>query len=160
MKNMDKTMEQKVAESILQQPETIVVGGKRYTVAKPSTATLIMASAAISRLPKFELQKEAMVSDVLREAKDADGIGEVIAIMVVGTRYMHRFCFVRWYKTWRMRRMKWKLLEEHGADELQKMAYQLFSKMHVGDFFGLIAFLSEVNMTKPTKATTTASGQQ
>ena len=157
---MGKTIEQKVAESILQQPEIIEIGGKRYTVAKPSTATLIMASAAISKLPRFVLKEKTMVSDVLREAKDADGIGEVIAIMIVGTRYMHRFFFVRWFKMWRIRRLKWRLLEEHGNGELQRLAYQLFSKMEVGDFFGLIAFLGEVNMTKPTKATTTASGQQ
>ena len=157
---MEKTTEQKTAESILQIPEKVKVGGKTYTVAKPSTATLIMASAAISLLPKFELNKETMITDVLRQAKDADGLGEVVAIMMVGTKYMHRYFFVRWYKKWRIRHLKWKLLEELGNDELQQLTYQLFSKMNVGDFFGLIAFLSEVNTTKPTKATTTASGQQ
>lgn len=155
---MDKTIEQKVAESILQIPETIFIGGKKYTLARPSTATLIMASAAVSKLPKFNISKDNVFACVLNEAKNADGVGEVIAIMLVGAKYMHRFFFIRWYKLWRIRRMKWKLLENHGADELQAIAFELFSKMHVADFFSLIAFLSEMNITKPTKATTTASG--
>lgn len=173
---MGKTMEQKVAESILQQPETIAIGGKRYAVAKPSTATLIMASAAISKLPKFELKKETMVSDVLREAKDAEGIGEVIAIMILGAKglegdekiiHKRRYLFGLINRDYEevvhhdyKAELAKEILEELDAAELQRLAYLLFSKMNVGDFFGLIAFLSEVNMTKPTKATTTASGQQ
>lgn len=157
---MNKTIEQKTAETVLQTPEKVTIGGRKYTVAKPSTATLIMASAAISKLPQFELKKEAMVSDVLRVAKDAEGVGDVVAIMMVGAKGLNSIGPRRWMKLWRLRKMKRIVLEEAGADELQKLAYQLFSKMHVGDFFGLIAFLSEVNMTKPTKATTTASGKQ
>lgn len=156
---MEKTIEQKVAESILQQPETITIGGKRYAIAKPSTATLIMASAAISKLPKFELDKGTMVTDALREAKNADGVGEVIAIMIVGAKGLNKIGLRRLIKKRKLHRMKRMVLEEYGAGELQRLAYKLFTKMEVGDFFGLIAFLSEVNMTKPTKATTTASGQ-
>lgn len=158
---MEKTTEQKTAESILQLPEKIKVGGREYAVAKPSTATLIMASVYISRLPKFELKKETMVIDVLRDAKDADGVGDVIAVMMVGAKGMNSwFLPRRWWKQWRMKVMKRIVLEDIGPAELQQLAYMLFSKMQVADFFALIAFLSEVNMTKPTKATTTASGQQ
>ena len=155
-----KTIEQKTADTLLQLPEKITVCGKEYSVAKPSVATLIMASAAISKLPKMELSKENLVVDILHNAKNASAVGEVVALMIVGAKGMNT-PVVRILKKIRIKRMARKVLESVTPSELQKMVYSLFAMMQVADFFALIAFLNEVNTTKATKAMeTTASGQQ
>ena len=50
---MPENIETKVAQTILQQPEEITVGDKVYKAAPPSAATLILASEAVARMPKF-----------------------------------------------------------------------------------------------------------
>ena len=52
---MPENIETKVAQTILQQPEEITVGDKVYKAAPPSAATLILASEAVARMPKIQL---------------------------------------------------------------------------------------------------------
>jgi hypothetical protein len=50
-----KTMETKVAETILQKLDEVNVGGKTYTIAPPSTATLILVSETVSKMPQVTM---------------------------------------------------------------------------------------------------------
>ena len=54
---MNKTIEQQVSDTILQQPTEIQVGEKKYSVAPPSIATLILVSKEISKLPKITVDR-------------------------------------------------------------------------------------------------------
>ena len=67
---MNKTIEQTVAETILEQPFEVKVGEKSYQVASASTATLILVSEAISQLPHIALDTEKVVEETLSVAKD------------------------------------------------------------------------------------------
>ena len=60
---MKQTIEDKVAKTILQQPEEIKVGDKTYKVAPPSVATLILISGAVSRLPHIHLNDEKIMEE-------------------------------------------------------------------------------------------------
>lgn len=157
---MSKTLEQKTAKTILQHPERVEIGGKHYNVAKPSTATLIMASAAISKLPNFGERKEATLSEVLRVAKDAGGLGDVVAILLIGAKGLNHIGPRRWIKLFRLRRMKRTVLEDLSENELNVLTLKLLSFQDINSFFALITFLTGVNITKATKVITTASGQQ
>lgn len=53
-----KTLEEKVADTILQKSDEITIGEKTYKIAPPTTATLILASEAVSRLPKTVLDPQ------------------------------------------------------------------------------------------------------
>ena len=66
---MNKTIEQTVAETILEQPFEVKVGEKSYQVASASTATLILVSEAISQLPHIALDTEKVLdsSELLAE---------------------------------------------------------------------------------------------
>lgn len=178
-KPINSTTEERVADTILQEPTIIKVGEKEYAVAPPSTATLILVSAAVSHLPRIQLDESRLVQDVLASAKDCEAIGDVIAVMILGAKHVKdevvrveerivsRFfglfkrkmrVEVRESKREQLAR---ELLENLSPRELQTALAQILGTMEVGDFFGLTTFLLEVNTTKPTKVVNqTASGQQ
>lgn len=152
---MKKTIEQKTADTLLQKDSCFIIGGKRYVVAKPSAATLVDVSAEISLLPHLKLGDGSNSIDVLRSAKDCECIGNIIAMMVVGSK--GRGSMVKSiFRNMKLRRVRRVIMEELSPKELYKLVYKLLGYMEINDFFALIAFLNEVNMTK---ATTTVSGQ-
>ena len=167
------TTEEKVAGEILQKPEEIRAGGRTYLFNPPSVATLIMVSEAVSRLPRLELDKGNIVSETLRVAKDCRKIGEILAIFLIGAKRIREEEKVSkkgWKRlAWAFRRRKdpgtvdrlaSRLLEELSPKEMQSLAVQLITRMQTTDFFGLITFLIESSMTRPTKVMeTTASGR-
>ena len=83
---MNKTIEQTVAETILEQPFEVKVGEKSYQVAPASTATLILVSEAISQLPHIALDTEKVVEETLSIAKDCRILGDIAAILILGAK--------------------------------------------------------------------------
>ena len=169
---MSQTVEDRVAETVLQTPKTIDIGGKRLTVAPPSVATLILASQAISKLPQKELDSKRIVEEVLHIAKDCAIIGEICAILILGAkaikgieneRQKRRFCLFRRKHNANTQNPKeelaeW-LLQELNAAQLNRLLLDLLKDFNVGDFFGITTFLIGVNILSPTKVVeTTASG--
>lgn len=173
------TTEQRVADTILQEPTIIKVGGKEYPVAPPSTATLILASASVSHLPRITLDESHLVQDVLASAKDCAAIGDIIAVMILGAKHVKdevvhieertkRYLFGLFKRKKRVEvreskreQLSRELLENLSPRQLQTALAQILGTLEVGDFFGLTTFLLEVNTTRPTKVVNqTASGQQ
>lgn len=174
---VSSTIEEKVAQTILQEPIKIKVGDKEYSVAPPSTATLIMASAAISRLPRIILDEQRLVQDVLCAAKDCEAIGDVMAVFILGAKQANEVavrveekvvtrCFGLFKRKMRVEvreskreQLSRELLINLSPRELQTALAQILGTLEVGDFFGLSTFLLEVNTTRPTKVENqTASG--
>lgn len=176
-----KTIEEKVAESILQKPIEITVGGRKYTTAPPSTATLILVSEAVSRLPRFVLDPQKLVEESLFVAKDCRILGDIVAILLLGAKGLtervktvktveRRFLFglIRRKKTVEIEEvidhkaeLARELLENLRPTELYGLTASLLQRMELGDFFGLTTFLIEINLLRQTKVETeaTASGQ-
>lgn len=86
---MNKTIEQTVAETILEQPFEVKVGEKSYQVASASTATLILVSEAISQLPHIALDTEKVVEETLSVAKDCRILGDIAAILILGAKFIN-----------------------------------------------------------------------
>lgn len=165
------TTERKVADTILQRPFQVEAGGKTYTAAPPSTATLILASAAISELPRLSLDAADMVGETLRTAKDCEGVGKVIATLMLGAKAVNapvrltirrdKYLFNR-FKVWRTERrnttrgemLARELLEDLTPRQLQHMLAELLKRMEIGDFFGVTTFLLGINATRATKVET------
>lgn len=176
---MDTNIETKVARTILQQPEEMTIGGKTYTIAPPSVATLILASEVVSHLPQVHLDEDKIVEETLWIAKDCRKLGDLMAILILGARHINDTVERR---EKRQKRLLWglirytkeetiietakealsrELLEEVTPRDLQNSIGKILFKMQVGDFFGLTTFLTEINLMRPTKVETepTASGQ-
>lgn len=158
----NKTIERRTEEVILQTPRRILIGHRTYRVAQPTAATLIMLSAEISELPTgIVADKELDIfTRTLRYAKDCEGVGRVAATMLVGAWLTQFGGIGRWLCRWRVRRKARRLLAAHSSATLNAAVTTLMREMQVADFFALTAFLSGINITKATKAETTASGQR
>lgn len=166
-----KNIEQKVAETILQQADEITVGEKTYKTAPPSVATLILASEAVSRLPQLKLSAENVVEECLSVARDCRAIGEIIAIMILGAKHITEKKIT---PQTRCKRYLWglikrertvnvetvvdkkaelaqQLLEDTTPSELYLLFARLLQKMQIQDFFGLTTFLTEINLLRQTK---------
>ncbi len=171
-----KTIEEKVAETILQQPVKVTVAGREYIAAPPTVATMILVSAAVSRLPHLHLDSGRVLEESLAVAKDCQPLGDILATLILGAKHAgdsvempqakgkRRLFGRRKRKTKTVtarERLSRELLEELSPRDLHSLTVQLLMKMQVSDFFGLTTFLTEINMTRPTKVVTgqTASGQ-
>ena len=176
-----ETIEQKAAQAILQQPEEITIGDKTFQFYPPSTATLILASEAISQLPRLKLNEEKLAEECLYAAKDCRKLGEIIAIFLLGAKHLKEtiktqqtqekrllYGFIRYERTIdvetvidRKAELAQQLLEDLTPRELHTLAAQLLKRMQLADFFGLTTFLIEINLLRETKVEeTTAFGQQ
>lgn len=167
----EKTIEQMVAETVLEKPLEIKVGEKAYQVAPASTATLILVSEAISQLPHIALDTEKVVEETLSVAKDCRVIGDIAAILILGSKNITEKKKVPQIKEKRylcglIRRpytveiettvdkkaeLARELLEEVSPRELNLIVSQILSRMQIADFFGLTTFLTELNLLHPRK---------
>jgi len=174
-----KTIEGQVAQSVLQRTEEIIIGERTFQFHQPSIATLILASEAISQLPKLQLTEERLAEDSLRAARDCRILGDVVAILLLGaknltekvrepqkTRKRILFGLFSAERTIEVERtidrkgeLARQLIEDLTPTELHTLTAKLLQRMQLADFFGLTTFLNEVNLTRPTKVgKTTASG--
>ena len=177
---MEKTIESKVAATILQQPIEVNIGSDVYNVAPPSVATLILASEAAARMPQISLDENKIIDEALAVARYCRPIGEFAAILILGAKGLKgvmeveeeqtRCVFgVRYGKRKVKRQVEYdakqelaaRLLEELTPRELYQLIARLLQQMQIGDFFGVTTFLTEINLLRPTKVDdkTTASGR-
>ncbi len=173
------TTEQRVAQTILQQPEEITIGDKTYIIAPPSTATLILVSGAVSRLPHIELDEKKIMEESLYVAKDCEVLGEIAATLILGAKHINDTVESRHIEKKRhlwglfstkhevvkietkKDRLCRELMEEATPRDLHNLIAKALLKMQIADFFGLTTFLTGINLMRPTKVVTeaTASGQ-
>lgn len=171
---MEKTIEQKAAETLLQKPTEVKVGEKIYRAAPPSVATLILVSEAVSRLPHTKLNKDDLVGSVLAIGKDCRELGDIAAILILGARHItetvptphteEKHCLwglIRWKRTVirqetvdRKAELAKELLENLSPSKLALVISQMLTGLELGDFFYLTTFLTEANLLKPTKVET------
>lgn len=181
------SVEERVADAMLQSPVEIDLAGRHYKAEPPTVATLILVSKEISRLPHLKLDSANVASETLRVARDCESLGRIAAILLLGAKHcnepaetdaeqnkgLRRICkgltrlFGRGSATLsrdgetRMERLSRTLLETTSPSALNALIGRLLQGMELGDFFALTAFLTEVNLTRPTKAEnpTTAPGR-
>lgn len=178
-------IEKKVADAILQQPQEIKVGKKKYETAPPSTATLILVSEAVSRLPQHNIEVkegDSIVQPSLAIAKDCTPMGEIAAILILGAKGLtevvkekievkergflglfNRTKIVEVERTIdRKAELAREILEDHPPTEVFNIITRLLSTMQLSDFFATTTFLIEINLLRQTKVVqnpTTAFGQ-
>lgn len=178
-----KTIEQQVADAILQQPVGKVrLRGVDYPVNHPSPATLIMVSALCSDLPPID-GKGNVLTEVLRTASGCKVVGQIVATLILGakrikegrmvetTRRSAKKCFWRRLlgrfdtlstvteKVAEIDYLAEILLEDFTPSQLRELAQRLFFYSEVVDFFGLTTSLSVANLLRSTREVVTASGE-
>lgn len=166
-----ETVETKVAEAVLQLPMEVSVGKSKYLVAPPSVATLILASEAVSRLPKGAMDEQRVLEETLAKAEYCRPLGEVAAILILGAKGLTETCKVRekrrrsyllglFHRTVtvevertfnRKDELADELLANLTPQELNLLISRILRRMQIADFFGLTTFLTGANLLRPTK---------
>ena len=159
----NRTIEEKVKDTILAKEIKVQVGSKTYEVAPPTIATLILASEAVSRIPKFTLDPEKLVQECFYIARQTRFLGELAAILILGAQRSElrvkpaqRGLFSRLRALFSRRRTQKDQLTDEillnlSPKELFKVISQIMSTLELSDFFGLTTFLTEINLLHQTR---------
>lgn len=160
---MGKKIEKKIADTILQEPQEVEVGGVKYTVAPPTTATLIRISELVSEMPRIKPTSKNILYEVLSLAKDCRVIGDIIAVLILGEKGRIEKRVVAKYNVFgisfcrrevlvdKQTELAKELLNNMSPKQLNALAIQLLMSMEISDFFGLSTSLIEVNLIRPTR---------
>lgn len=170
-----ETVESKAAETILQTPLEVVIDGKKYQVAPPSTGTLIMASKYISHFPAVKMDSDNVLLESLAIAEDCQVLGDVIAVLMLGVKNLTETRRIEKRRLWGLRtevieveidrkaELSKIILENLTPSAAYQLTMSLLSRLEIQSFFSLTSSLTDINMLKRTKreleAKITASGR-
>lgn len=169
-KNRPQTIESATADAVLERVKAITIGGVEYIVAPPTLATLILVSEEVSYLPQEDFNEENALNDALRVARYYRGLADIAAILILGAQRLEVEEEQR-YKMFGIIPRKRKVRVDMKArvaeamlnvemSELSAAVATMLQMLQVDHFFALATFLTNINLTKPTKvAKTTASGR-
>ena len=159
-------MEEQVAQTLLEEPTTVTIGGEAYKVAPPSIFTLVRASKYISKIPTDTINEGNIFGSIIHNAEEYENIAWAISVMVLGDDFTE----VETYPKWQFWRRKEKLtkgetlakkLMKSPINEVSKSFFKVLGQMDIRAFFVITTSLKGMMITKPTKEVeteTTASG--
>lgn len=158
------TIEEKVAATVLEQPlASITIGTKEYKIAPPSIATLALVSTEVSHFPNIpsNIPRSKIAEYVLHNAHRFTGIGNIIAILVLGAKairddrqsYIRRLArrFHILNNETRKERLSRAILEEMRPSEVFQIFLKCFGQSDIVDFFAITTSLSAANILKAEK---------
>lgn len=155
-------VEKRVADTILQKPLEVDIGGVKYMVAPPINATIIRLSEMVVNLPP--MIKGNVFEEVMEKGRDSRIIGDIIALLVCGEIAPVKFYSLgsifshfRWNR--RLRKVRRAVLYKTSPRDTILLLSQIIKMQEIGDFFTLIISLNSANTLKPTKEMI-AFGQQ
>lgn len=169
---MKKTIESKIAATILEKKREITIGDTTYQVAPPSTATLIEVSGLVAQLPQINLNPDDMISECVMVARECRVLGDIIAVMILGEgnyieertvtkkRFFGLKTEVHTIRVDRRAEITKEALKM-TPKKLGEAVFKLLGGLEIAAFFALTTSLIEINLTRPTKEVveTIASGR-
>ena len=183
-KTKDKTIQEKVAETMLQVPATIKIGDRTYNVAPPSFGTLELVSARLAELPDIGDLRKVPSNDkavaMLQRAKDYGILPDLLAILILGSKHIRDNEVVVEIKRKRglsgffgakdeitttvsvRERLIREIRDEVSPAQMSDIIPFLISNLQLTDFFVLTTFLREISVAAPTAEVvkkTTARGR-
>lgn len=155
-------IEAKVASAILEKKVGVLeIEGKKYEIAPPTVATLILVSEIVSTLPVVDRQritKEEVVASVLHNAKDYKALGSICAILILGAKQVERKSlfykikkFLHIGKITKADELANAILNDVRPTVLFDIIIQRLQDMEISSFFAITTSLSEANILRPTK---------
>lgn len=163
-----KNIEQRVANTILQKPIDVEVGGRTFRVPQPTVATLIMVSEEIGRTPNIALDSKNPILESIAKARYYKNIGRIFATIVLGAKRIKedaeearagRRFFGRKKRGSLFEFIAEHIIEDYTPKALNELLGKLLEDMQIGFFFAITTSLNDINNLKPTTSPTTVSGQ-
>lgn len=159
-------MEEKVAQTLLEEPTTVTIGGEAYQVAPPSIFTLVRASKYISKIPTDTINETNILGSIIHNAEEYENIAWAIAVILLGNHFTEVVTYPKW-QFWRREKnvtkgeMLAKKLINTPITEVSAAFFKVLGQMDIRAFFVITTSLKGMMITKPTKEVeneTTASG--
>lgn len=162
MLKVDKKIEEKVAETILQDSEKIKIGKKTYEVRPASVATLIQVSKLITKLPdvKLDMEKdEDILIGSLMIANKCEIIGQIAATLILGANKPTLTPsalkkVLKWLKISfkdKHEKLGEKILYEFSPKQIHELIISMLSRMELSFFFAITTSLFDINILRKTK---------
>ena len=159
-------MEEKVAQTLLEEPTTIIIGGEAYKVAPPSIITLVRASKYISKIPADTIDSEHIFGSIVHKAEDYENIAWAVAVILLGNRFTE-VARPPFWQFWKRKKhitqgeVLAQKLTKTPISELSEAFFKVLALMDIRSFFVISTSLKGMMITKPTKEVeneTTVSG--
>ena len=149
-------MEEKVAQTLLEEPTTIIIGGEAYKVAPPSIITLVRASKYISKIPANTIDENNIFGSIVDNAEDYENIAWAVAVILLGNRFTE---IVRppFWQFWKQKKhitqgeVLANKLTKAPISELSEAFFKTLGQMDIRSFFVVTTSLKGMMITKPTK---------
>ena len=160
---MKKSIERKVADTLLERARQIKVNGIIYNVAPPTVATLILVSSLTADMPKVEMDPEDILKESLFVAKDCQVLGDIVAVMILGAKNIIQTRQIKkkrllglWSITTeiqvnRQAELAEVIRQNLSPKELSNLIGELLAGMEISDFFGLTTSLISINLARATR---------
>ncbi|MBR5043001.1 MAG: hypothetical protein IKX67_07145 [Bacteroidales bacterium] len=147
-----KRIESDAAAVVFERPIEIKAGCWKFTLPRPTFATLVAISEVIAELPSTKGSLEHAVSESLAIAPKCKPIGRMAAMLLFGVPDR------RWFRA--LRDMIWRrkvkrygeyLMRILTPEEMKNLVLGTLEEAGTGFFFGLTTSLIEVNILRRTK---------
>ena len=159
-------MEEQVAQTLLEEPTAVTIGGEAYQVAPPSIFTLVRASKYISKIPTDTINEGNILGSIVHNAEEYENIAWAISVIVLGKKFTEVVTYPKW-QFWRKKKnvTKGELLAKKLINtpitEVSAAFFKVLGQIDIRAFFIVSTSLKGMMITKPTKEVenqTTASG--
>ena len=159
-------MEEKVAQTLLEEPTTVTIGGEAYQVAPPSIFTLVRASKYISKIPTDTISEGNIFGSIIHNAEEYENIAWAISVIVLGNDFTEVETYPKW-QFWKRKKNVTKgenlvkKLMKAPINEVSTAFFKVLGQMDIRAFFVITTSLKGMMITKPTKEVvneTTVSG--
>ena len=159
-------MEEQVAQTLLEEPTTVTIGGEAYQVAPPSIFTLVRASKYISKIPTDTISEGNILGSIIHNAEEYENIAWAISVILLGKDFTQIVTYPKW-QFWRKKKnvTKGELLAKKLINtpitEVSAAFFKVLGQIDIRAFFVITTSLKGMMITKPTKEVeneTTVSG--
>jgi len=149
-------MEEKVAQTLLEEPTTVTIGGEAYQVAPPSIFTLVRASKYISKIPTDTISEGNIFGSIIHNAEDYENIAWAISVIVLGNDFTEVETYPKW-QFWKRKKSITKgenlvkKLMKAPITEVTDVFFKVLGQIDIRPFFVITTSLKGMMITKPTK---------
>ena len=149
-------MEEKVAQTLLEEPTTVTIGGEAYQVAPPSIFTLVRASKYISKIPTDTISEGNIFGSIIHNAEDYQNIAWAISVIVLGNDFTEVETYPKW-QFWKRKKSVTKgenlvkKLMKTPITEVTDAFFKVLGQIDIRPFFVITTSLKGMMITKPTK---------
>lgn len=144
-------------------PSYLMIGNKRYRLAKITFASIVGMSEAISKIPEaIAKSKDDVVATTFRHALSYRKAACVIAVAMTSTRFMLSNPLFHWLFSLKVNHRAKLLSSCHSSGELNDAAQRLVQGIspEIAAFYSLTSYFAGINILKPTESEETTISEE